>query len=370
MSDLHDQLDHLHKRISEATKLLDLPHLAAELKKREIEMSDQGFWANPDHARQISAEADGLRTELETWRAMEKDVNDARELATLLEKEHDDGMAEELRKKTAELIKRFEHLEFYLLLGEQYDDRGALVAVHAGTGGVDAQDWAEMLFRMLSRYAESKGWIVRVMSESRGAEAGLKSAVLDVQGRYAYGYLKSESGVHRLVRISPFDAEKMRHTSFALVEVLPDLGDLEDVAIDDDDLKIDVFRSGGHGGQSVNTTDSAVRITHIPTGIVVGCQNERSQHQNKEFAMKMLKAKLHKLNEEARQQEKQKIRGEYTSAEWGNQVRSYVLHPYKLVKDHRTKYEEKDPEKVLNGGLDGFIEAYLRQRGKRTITNE
>lgn len=370
MSDLHDQLNHLHKRILEATKLLDLPHLRAELEKREIEMSDAGFWSNPEHARQISAEADGLHKELDTWRAMEKDADDARELADLMLKEHDDALAEELRAKTVELTKRFESLEFFLLLGEHYDERGAIVAIHAGTGGVDAQDWAEMLFRMLSRYAESKGWTVRVMSESRGAEAGLKSAVLDVQGRYAYGYLKSESGVHRLVRISPFDAEKMRHTSFALVEVLPDLGDLEDITIDDDDLKIDVFRSGGHGGQSVNTTDSAVRITHLPTGIVVGCQNERSQHQNKEFAMKMLKAKLHKLNEEARQHEKQKIRGEYTSAEWGNQVRSYVLHPYKLVKDHRTKYEEKDPDAVLNGGLDGFIEAYLRQRGKRTIANE
>lgn len=361
MSELNDTIINLSKKIQEAKKLLDVSRMETRAKILEAEMSEEGFWNNPDHARDVSQEAGSIREELETWQAIEKETAELEELEQLAQKEGDDDLLRDVAKKYNDLREHFEKLEFAVLLGGEHDRNNAIIAIHAGAGGVDSQDWAEMLFRMYSRYAESKRWTVRVMNESRGQEAGLKSAVCEITGPYAYGYLKSEAGVHRLVRISPFDAEAMRHTSFALVEVLPDLGDLHLVEIKDEDLKIDVFRSSGHGGQSVNTTDSAVRITHIPTGITVGCQNERSQHQNKAFAMKMLAAKLLKREQEKRQSENQKIRGEFTSAEWGNQIRSYVLHPYKLVKDHRTDYEETDPDAVLNGKLDAFIEAYLRK---------
>ena len=217
-----------------------------------------------------------------------------------------------------------------------------------------------MLFRMILRFCEKKGLRPRIIDESRGGEAGIKSAVLSIEGQNAYGWLKSEAGVHRLVRISPFDAEKMRHTSFALIEVLPDLGDVAEEPIEEKDLRIDTFLSSGHGGQSVQTTYSAVRVTHLPSGIVVSCQNERSQTQNKETAMRILSAKLHALSEAKLEEEKRKIRGEYTSAEWGNQIRSYVLQPYRLVKDHRSDYETSDTQAVLDGELDGFVEAYLK----------
>jgi peptide chain release factor 2 len=263
-------------------------------------------------------------------------------------------------KSLAEIRKRFAALEFHTLLADEYDTYDAIVAVHAGAGGTEAQDWAEMLLRMFFRYGERKGWKVTLLDESRGAEAGIKSATFSVEGRYAYGHLKTEAGVHRLVRISPFDADKLRHTSFALVEVLPDLGAIQETLVDPKDLRIDTYLAGGHGGQSVQTTYSAVRITHIPTGIVVTCQNERSQTQNRATAMRILQAKLHALTLKKREEEKKKLRGEFQSAEWGSQIRSYVLHPYKLVKDHRTKFESQDPDAVLNGDLDPFIEAYLR----------
>jgi peptide chain release factor 2 len=251
-------------------------------------------------------------------------------------------------------------LEFYLLLDGKHDKSSAIVAVHAGSGGTEAQDWAEMLLRMVMRYSEKKDWNVILLDESRGQEAGIKSATLRVDGRYAYGHLKSEHGTHRLVRISPFDAEKMRHTSFALIEVIPEIETDDDIEIDPKDLRIDTFMSSGKGGQSVNTTYSAVRIVHIPTGTTVQCQNERSQLQNKETALRILKSKLQALKEEQEEKERQELRGEYKSAEWGNQIRSYVLHPYKMVKDLRTRYEESDPDNVLDGNLDGFVEAYLK----------
>lgn len=323
-------------------------------------MNQKGFWDCREHAQEVSRKFDDLKSEVDTWQSLKKETKELLELARISEKENDSSLDGEIQEKTQGLEDRFLKLEFTKLFSGQYDKNPAIVYFHAGAGGQDAQDWAGMLARMIMRYCEKKGFVIKVRQESKGAEGGIKSATIEVCGRYAYGYLKSESGVHRLVRISPFDAEKMRHTSFALIEVLPELDTYSEVKIKDEDLKIDTFRSSGHGGQSVNTTDSAVRITHLPTRITVVCQNERSQLQNKEFALKMLKSKLHKLFEEKKQQEKQKIRGEYASAEWGNQIRSYVLHPYKMVKDHRTKYEVKNPDEVLNGELDGFIEAYLR----------
>jgi peptide chain release factor 2 len=345
--------------------LFDLDRLTAELHAKEVEMSDPEFWNDPDHAKAVAQEADDLRSEIQTWESIQREVAETIELMRMAHQSGDASMNAEFGTRTKELVKRFTQLEFTMLFSGPHDARAAIVAIHAGTGGVDAQDWAEMLFRMILRFCEKRGWRATVMEEQRGNEAGIKRAVIDVQGRYVYGNLKSESGVHRLVRISPFDAEQMRQTSFALIEVIPDLGELPDFELKEDELKIETFRSSGHGGQSVNTTDSAVRITHLPTSLTVSCQNERSQSQNKAFALKMLKSKLAHLAWTTRQEEEKKIRGEYMSAEWGNQIRSYVLHPYKLVKDHRTDYEETDPQSVLDGNLDGFIEAYLRQAARR-----
>lgn len=267
----------------------------------------------------------------------------------------------EIEAEIKDLENKLSALEFRTMLGGKYDANDAILAVHSGAGGVDAQDWAEMLLRMYLRFAEKKDFRTKIIEESRGSEAGIKSATAEIEGSYAYGNLKSEAGVHRLVRLSPFNADNLRQTSFALVEVLPVIDEIKEVKIEPNDLRIDTFRSSGAGGQSVNKTSSAVRITHLPTGLVAACQSERSQLQNKERALKVLRAKLHKKYLEEQEREKLKLRGEHQSAEWGNQIRSYVLHPYKMVKDHRTKYETSDPEKILNGDMDGFVEAYLKK---------
>ena len=323
-------------------------------------MQDPAFWNAPERAKVVAKQVAEIRRELETWDALEKGANDLTDLASGLKPEEESEFRPEIEKQMAELEKTFSELEFLVLFDGRYDGNDAIVTFHAGSGGTEAQDWTEMLFRMITRFCEKKGWSARMLNESKGSEAGLKSATIEVKGRHAYGWLRSEHGVHRLVRISPFDAAKARHTSFALIEVLPDIGDTEDVKIDPKDLRIDTFLSGGHGGQGVQTTYSAVRIVHVPTGIMTTCQNERSQQQNKETAMKMLRAKLAAIEEEKRQKEMQGIRGEYHSAEWGNQARSYVLQPYRMVKDHRTKFRTSDTDGTLNGGLEPFIEAYLK----------
>lgn len=322
-------------------------------------MAAPDFWSNAEKAGKVSREAGDLRNEVELWETFKRDVDDLADYVKLAEEEGTD-VREEIQPKLDIFLKKFETLEFQMLFHDPYDKLNAIVAVHAGSGGTEANDWAEMLTRMLFRFAERKGFSVETLSESRGEVTGFKSIMFRVTGRYAYGNYKSESGVHRLVRISPFDAEKMRHTTFALVEVLPELEDVKEIEIDPKDLRIDTFLSGGHGGQSVQTTYSAVRIVHLPTGITVTCQNERSQLQNRETAMKILKAKLHQLAQQEQQKEKSELRGEFTSPEWGNQIRSYVLHPYKLVKDHRTDFETQDAQDVLDGDLDPFVEAYLR----------
>jgi peptide chain release factor 2 len=327
-------------------------------------MSAPGFWDDQRAAQEKARRATELRSEVEEWEALDREVRDLLELAKLDQDDQSENLREELEPKVAKLEERLQALEVRALLSGEYDEHDAILAVHAGAGGTEAQDWAGMLLRMLLRFCERKGWTARVVDESRGEEAGYKSAIIDVKGRHAYGLLKSEAGVHRLVRLSPFNADQKRHTSFALVEVLPDLGDAPDIDLDPKDLRIDTFLSGGHGGQSVQTTYSAVRIVHIPTGITVSCQNERSQLQNKETAMRVLRARLKQRQLDELAEEKQKLRGEFREVAWGNQIRSYVLHPYHLVKDLRTKYESSDPVSVLDGDLDPFIEAYLRWKAK------
>jgi len=322
-----------------------------------------GFWDNQEKAQQASKQYEDLRSDIASWQGLSDEVNDLFGLAK--EVEDGDELELEIREKLAQLQEQFNQLEFQVLFAGPYDKEGAVLSIHAGTGGVDAQDWAEILMRMYLRFCETHDFKVRIIDRSAGNEAGIKSVVLEISGRWVYGWLKSENGVHRLVRISPFDAENMRHTSFALVEVLPDLENNNEIELKDDDLRIDVMRAGGHGGQSVNTTDSAVRITHLPTKIVVKCQNERSQLQNRKTALKILKAKLLKYDEGQEDKKIQEIKGEYRQAEWGNQARSYVMQPYQLVKDHRTDYETQEIDKVLNGDLDNFVEEYLRNKAKK-----
>jgi peptide chain release factor 2 len=294
------------------------------------------------------------------WRGLEEEVASLSEMAKLAESEEDKDLEKEVGEKLAEIEKIFTKNEFRIYMSGKYDESNAIVTIRAGAGGVDAQDFAEMLLRMYLRYAERKDYKTEIIHDSRGEEAGIKSVTFKVQGKYAYGYLKTEAGVHRLVRLSPFNADSLRQTSFASVEVLPEMVDSGEVEIKEEEIRIDTYRSSGAGGQHVNKTDSAVRITHIPTGIVVACQNERSQMQNKEEAMNMLRAKLYTLKKEEEEKAMQGLRGEYKSAEWGNQIRSYVLHPYKMVKDHRTKLETAQTEDVLDGDIEAFIEARLR----------
>jgi peptide chain release factor 2 len=320
------------------------------------------FWKDSQAAGKVMQEIEDLKKEINKTKEVEKEIEELGGLVEIAESEKD---RKELETKINDLEKEVNELEFKTLLGGIYDKNDAILSIHSGAGGVDAQDWAQMLQRMYLRWAQLNKFKAKILDESRGGEAGIKSATLEIQGDYAYGYLKGESGVHRLVRLSPFNSDNLRETSFALIEILPIIGEIEEVKIDPKDLKIDTFRSSGAGGQHVNTTDSAVRVTHLPSGIVVSCQNERSQLQNREQAMKILKARLHQKYLEEKENEEKKIRGEFHSAEWGNQIRSYVLHPYKMVKDHRTKHETSNPEKILEGEIGEFIEAYLKYNSKK-----
>ncbi len=297
-----------------------------------------------------------LSDEVESWDQLTKQIADVLELSELA----DNSLREELKSEVEAIEHEVERREFAAMMSGEYDKGDALLAIHAGAGGTDSQDWVQMLERMYLRWIEASGYQAEIIDTTPGEEAGVKSVTISVEGRYAYGYLRSEKGVHRLVRLSPFDANHRRHTSFALVEVLPDVEDDTRVEINPNDLRIDTFRSAGAGGQNVQKNDTAVRITHLPTNIVVSCQNERSQTQNKENAMKVLRSRLLELKEKEQAEHIAELRGEYTKAEWGSQIRSYVLHPYQMVKDHRTEFEYGNAQAVLDGNLDGFIEAYLR----------
>jgi peptide chain release factor 2 len=364
MTETQSRISNLKDRVGNAWRLIKID----EKKQRVIElqalMSEAGFWNDQERAKRVGQEASDLEFEVEAWEKLMNGIKDISEMAEMDAADQTVNLSDDINAGLDKLEKQFNDMEFQLLFSDKYDQSNAIVAIHAGAGGTDAQDWAEMLLRMYLRFCEKQKWKTQIITISSGGEAGVKSVLFEVRGKYSYGYLKSEAGVHRLVRISPFDAEKMRHTSFALVEVLPELEEVTKFEIDSEELRIDVYRAGGHGGQSVNTTDSAVRITHLPTGIVVTCQNERSQLQNKETAMKVLRSKLQKYYETEVEEERKKLRGEFTEAAWGNQARSYVIHPYKMVKDHRTGYESTEVEKVLEGELMPLIEAYLRNKIK------
>lgn len=298
-----------------------------------------------------------LRNEIEAYEALRKQTEDTLELLELA----DASMLDELAVEANKIEKAVDRLELATLLSGKYDRGNALLAIHAGAGGTDSQDWAAMLERMYLRWAERRGYKTEILDRTEGEEAGIKSVTIDVSGPLAYGYLRPEKGVHRLVRLSPFDAAHRRHTSFALVEVLPEMDDMNEVQVPPEDIRIDVYKSSGAGGQNVQKNATAVRLTHIPTGLVVTCQNERSQVQNRENALRVLKARLLEMKQEQQAETISELRGEYTKAEWGSQIRSYVLHPYQLVKDHRTEFENGNTQAVLDGDLDQFIEAFLRK---------
>jgi len=321
-------------------------------------MSDPSFWSDQNAAKAKSKTHAQLKDQVQGWFKFEQDLHDLEELAALAIKESDKALEKDLEAKFRVLKAAYEQFRLTAFLSDKFDNHNAILSIHAGAGGVDAQDWSEMLLRMYLRYAEAKGFKALIVDESRGTEAGIKSVVVEILGPYAYGYFKSEAGVHRLVRQSPYNSAGSRETSFALVEILPVI-EQDEFKMNMDDVELEAKTSRGHGGQSVNTTYSAIRATHLPTGITVTIQNERSQAQNKEQAIKILTAKLAALEEQRQQEERLKIRGEYHSAEWGNQIRSYVLHPYKMVKDHRTGYETSNATSVLEGDLDEFVKSYL-----------
>jgi len=340
--------------------VFDVANKAKQITHLEEESMAEDFWSDNRKAQAHMQQLNALREEVSTWEDIAAQLNDLHGLAELLEEEPDESMQAEIVESVVGLETKVEQLEFALMLSGEHDQRNAIMSIHAGSGGVDAQDWAEMLLRMYLRWAEKHNFKTEVYEYNEGEEAGIKSATVEITGRYAYGYLRSEVGTHRLIRLSRFDAAHRRHTSFARVEIMPDIEDTIEITIRPEDLDIDTYRSTGAGGQHVNKTDSAVRIRHIPTGIVVTCQNERSQMQNREVAMKLLKARLYEREQKKRDEEAAKLKGEFVQADFGTQIRSVTVHPYNIVKDHRTNYESSDTEGYLAGDVDPFIYAYLQ----------
>jgi peptide chain release factor 2 len=344
----------LPEAISQAILKLQINKNEKNIAEIEQSQNDPDFWNDTKKAQGVAKELSLLKQKVDPWRQIESETNNLVDLLA--------GDLSQLPDEQQALVDRYNSMEMLLMLGGDYDDHDAVIAIHAGTGGTDAMDWAAMLRRMYIRFCDNRGWSVTQVEESTGDEAGIKSVTLEIKGAFAYGWLRGEHGVHRLVRLSPFNADNLRQTSFALVEVMPLIDKPDEVQVDDKDLRVDVYRAGGHGGQSVNTTDSAVRITHIPTGIVVAIQNERSQLQNKETAMKILKGKLAQLANEQHVEKIKDIKGPDSQAVWGNQIRNYVLHPYTLVKDTRSKFETNDVNSFLDGDIEPAILDLLRSQ--------
>lgn len=359
MQEIKDRLKLLEEETQESIEHLNLPEKKEKLKNAEAEMSLRDFWSDQKYAQKVSKEAGLLRETIESWEKLSSDIKEALELTDIIDPAEDTESFKELKDSLDELEKRHNKMNIELYLSGPYDLNNVMISFHAGTGGVDAQDFAEMLMRMYLRYCERRGWKTIEMDLSYAEEAGIKSASFKVEGPYVFGYLKGEAGVHRLVRHSPFNSKGTRETSFALVEVVPEIEE-EELEIREEDLEWDFYRSSGKGGQNVNKTDSAARVTHTPSGLTAACQMERSQLQNREMCLKMLKAKLIALKVKHQLATIQEIKGEHVQHSWGNQIRSYVLHPYQMVKDHRTEYETSQVDKVLDGEIDEFIEAELR----------
>ena len=355
MDQLQSEATALKKSVDDALQRIGYDNLVKKLAILNEQMSKSDFWQNSESAQKVSKDQASLERRLSPWRTIDTELRDAIDLIAL----KDSSLTTDLKAQLSSLESSFADLKELLKFSGPYDENGAVLSIHAGAGGTDAQDWAAMLLRMYTRWAEQNSYVVELIDESSGDEAGIKSVTLSIEGDFVFGKLKGEHGVHRLVRLSPYNSDNLRQTSFAKVEVMPEIDTPEAVEIDEKDLRIDVYRSGGHGGQSVNTTDSAVRITHMPTNIVVAIQNERSQLQNRETAMTILRSRLAQLQLEQHAEKVSELKGPNEQAAWGNQIRSYVLHPYKQVKDLRTRYESSDPDSVLDGNLNNFITAYL-----------
>lgn len=361
LEELLSEINKLSPRLKSLYESLKIKDSEIKLKELEEKTSDPNFWNNSENSQKIISKISSLKSKIKEYKKLKSDYDDLLTLTQMSLQENDDSSLNEIENDFKKFSKNLEAMTLTTLLTGEYDSQNAILTFHAGAGGTEAQDWVEMLCRMYTRWAEKHGYKVKMLDFLDGEEAGLKSASLLIEGENTYGFLKGENGVHRLVRISPFDASGRRHTSFASIEVIPEINDNIEIEISPEDIKMDVFRASGAGGQHVNKTSSAVRLTHIPTGIVVACQNERSQFQNRDTAMKILKSKLIEIKEREHLEKIEDIKGVQKEIAWGSQIRSYVFMPYTLVKDHRTSFEMGNVEAVMNGDLDGFIEAYLKQ---------
>lgn len=360
LEELRPQIGELRNRLGELKTGLKIEPKKERIQDLDYQMAAPGFWDDPDKAQKVAQEANNLKSEVDTFTSLETKVDDLDTLWEMAMEEKDDTLVSEMESELEGAKHTLSELELGMLLSDEYDANNAIMSLHAGAGGTEAQDWTGMLLRMFTRYAEGKGFEVELLDVLPGEEAGTKSATLAIKGHNAYGFLKSEKGVHRLVRISPFDSNARRHTSFAAVDVMPEIDNTVEVNINMDDVRVDYYRASGAGGQHVNKTSSAVRMTHLPTGIVVQCQNERSQLQNKERCLQLLRAKLFEYEKAIQDQKISDLAGDYQAIEWGSQIRSYVFQPYTLVKDHRTGAETGNIQAVMDGDLDLFVESYLR----------
>lgn len=359
-NEIRNQLKDMHAEMTRAFESINPPKIKARIAELEVIQNGEGFWEDAENAKKVSKEISQLQSKIEKFERMLANINDAIDMVDIVELEASEEEDNSLVESVKELQGQVENLSLATLLSGKYDALNAILTLHAGAGGTEAQDWCSMLYRMYTRYVEREGWTCTELDCLAGDEAGLKSVTFRVEGDNAYGYLKAEKGVHRLVRISPFDANARRHTSFASLEVMPEIIDTSEIEIRPEDLKVDTYRSSGAGGQHVNKTESAIRITHIPTGIIVACQNERSQIQNREVAMQMLRSKLIEKREREREEEAAAISGQLKKIEWGSQIRSYVFCPYTMVKDHRTGFETGNVQSVMDGELEGFVNEYLK----------